>query len=71
MLKYRIVNRENGRNVYEYCPDGDGRPGLIAIHDNGQREIIEDSPDDFKGIYRGHAFCGIDTTKDDGTVAWY
>ena len=71
MLRYQIVSRDNGRNVYEYRPDGEGRPGIIAIHDNGKREIIQDSPDDIKGIYRGHAFCGIDLSKDSGTVAWY
>ncbi len=71
MLRYQIVSRENGRNVYEYRPDGDGRPGFIAMHDNGRREIIEDSPDDFMGLYRGHAFSGIDISRDSGTVAWY
>ena len=71
MLKYRIVSRENGRNLYEYRPDGNGRPGFIAIHDNGKREIVKDSEDDVNGIYRGHAFSGIDISKDAGTIAWY
>lgn len=71
MLKYRIVNRENGRNLYEYRPEGNERPGLVAIHDDGKREIVRDSEDDYKGIYRGMAFCGIDIRKDYGTVAWY
>ena len=69
MLRYQIVSRENGRNVYEYRPDGDGRPGFIAMHDNGRREIIEDSPDDFMGLYRGHAFSGIDISRDSGTIS--
>ncbi len=71
MLKYRIISRENGRNLYEYIPEGNWRPGYVAIHDDGMREIVEDSPDDFKGIYRGQAFSGIDISKDQGTVAWY
>lgn len=71
MLRYEIVSRENGKNIFAYFPEGNGLPGLIAIYDNGNLEIIEDSPDDFKGIYRGHAFYGIDISKDSGTVAWY
>ena len=71
MLKYRIISRENGRNLYEYRPDGNGRPGLVAIHDDGTKEIVKDSEDDFKGIYRGMALQHIDITKDSGTVAWY
>ena len=71
MLKYEIVSRENGKHIYKYYPDGIGRPGVIAICDNGNCEIIEDSPDDLNGIYRGHAFGGIDITKNKGTVAWY
>ncbi|MBR2547767.1 MAG: hypothetical protein IKF07_06220 [Eubacterium sp.] len=69
MLTYRIISRKNGRNVYEYIPEGDLRPGVIAIHDDGTREIVRDSEDDFKGVYRGMAFCGIDISKDTGTVA--
>ena len=71
MLRYKIISRENGWNLYEYRPEGEGRPGIIAIHDNGKCKIIDDSPDDFKGIYRGHAFWGIDISRDSGTVAWY
>ena len=71
MLTYRIVSRNQGRNLYEYIPEGNSRPGYVAIYDDGTREIVEDSEDDFKGIYRGHAFSGIDTSKDYGTVAWY
>ncbi|MBR2674303.1 MAG: hypothetical protein IKE52_02465 [Mogibacterium sp.] len=71
MLKYRLVKRENGKNLYEYMPDGNGRPGLVALHDNGTREIVSDSPDDFKRVYMSHAFSGIDINKDVGIVAWY
>ena len=71
MLKYKIIERENGKNLYEYRPDGTGRPGLVALYDDGRREMVKDSEDDFKGIYRGMAFSGIDIKQDSGTVAWY
>ena len=71
MLKYRIIERIGDKNIYEYIPEGNLRPGSLALYDSGKKEIITDSPDDIKGLYRGHAFCGIDITKDEGTVAWY
>lgn len=71
MLRYRLVENNNGRYLYEYRPEGDLRPGFVALHTDGTREIVKDSEDDFKGIYRGQAFRGIDLKKTEGTVAWY
>ena len=71
MLRYKLIEHKNGRYLYEYVPEGHLRPGLLALHENGEREIVKDSEDDYAGIYRGQAFCGIDITKEEGTVAWY
>ena len=70
MLTYLLIEETTGRKVYEYYPEGNLNPGKVAFYSNGDKVLIEDSEDDFKGYYRGHAFSGIDQTKQQGTVAW-
>lgn len=70
MLRYRLIEQKNGRYLYEFVPEGNLDPGLVAFHANGSLEIVKDSKDDPFGIYRGHAFCGIKIPIDSGTIAW-
>ena len=71
MLRYILESYENGIYIYVFYPEGNQRPGKVAHLPNGEREVIEESPDDFKGVYRGHALWGIPTGSKEGTVAWY
>ena len=71
MLTYFLESNINGKKIYIYYPDGNMNPGRVAFYEDGSMEIIEDSIDDVKGYYRGHALHGIDTSKESGTVAWY
>ena len=71
MLIYRLISAELSKKIYEYYPEGALDPGQIAFMDNGDIEILKDSSCDVKGYYRMHACQGIDTSKDEGTVAWY
>lgn len=71
MLTYELESVKDGRYVYIYYPENNkNAPGRIALYKNDRREIIEDSKDDFKGYYRGHALCGIPVGEESGTVAW-
>lgn len=73
MLRFVLesFDAETGRYVYIFYPEGNQRPGRVAHLPNGEREIIEQSPDDFKGFYLTHALWGIKTGQEKGTVAWY
>lgn len=72
MLEYKLVSETNEKKIYEFYPEGNkSKPGKIALYANGEREMIQESSDDIKRYYAGHAFAGIDQTKESGTVAWY
>ena len=71
MLTYALKKIENGARIYEFFPQGEKRPGVIAFYDNGEREVIKESPDDSIGWHKGHALWGIDTSLNNGTIAWY
>lgn len=71
MLTYELESFENGRYVYVYYPDDNrNAPGRVALYKCGKKEVIEDSVDDVKGYYRGHAIWNIPIGEKEGTVAW-
>lgn len=73
MLKYRLISDENGIRKYAYYVEGvmDSEPGIVAFGKNKERMRIKKAPSDTVGWYIGHAFSGIDTSRDSGCVAWY
>ena len=71
MLTYRLLKEEDGAKFYTFKPEGTKRPGVVAFYENGDREVLRESPDDEIGWYKGHALWGIDINTDSGTVAWY
>lgn len=70
VLKFVLESNIDGRLVYIFYPEGQYEPGRVAFNPDGSMELIEDSPYDVQGYYRGHALHGIDRTREWGTVAW-
>lgn len=71
MLTFELESYENGRYTYIYYPEDNKKaPGRVVLFKDEHREIIEDSKDDVKGYYRGHALWGIPVGEKKGTVAW-
>lgn len=71
MLKYKLDSCDDSTVTFAYFPEGTLSKGKVVFSISGERLSFEDSPDDPYGIYRYHAFSGIDISKDSGTVAWY
>lgn len=72
MLTYKLIERLKNALIYEYYPENNlEAPGVVKLFDNGEAEMLQESKDDFKMIYGGHALRNIDRTKTTGTVAWY
>ncbi len=72
MLTYILDKIENGIYYFLFYPEGNkAAPGRVAFYEDGTSDVLEESQDDFKHIYAGHALNGIDTEKTSGTVAWY
>lgn len=72
MLTYKLLNKTKNETVFAYCPNGDeNAPGKVAISSNGQGRVLEESKEDFGNRYAFHAIHGIDTSKENGIVAWY
>lgn len=72
MLKYKRISNENGIMRYEFYPEGDiTATGVVEFSSEGEPKLIKDSPKDVKGYFSTHALYGIDTSKENGTVAWY
>lgn len=47
-------------------------PGMVAVdYDNGLKEVVKESDDDFENLYAIHAMHGISKGQTEGTVAWY
>ncbi|MCD7809026.1 MAG: hypothetical protein LUH02_06770 [Erysipelotrichaceae bacterium] len=71
MLTFELVKYEKGKYIYHFFPDIDKSAyGVIAIYDDGEREIIQQSSVDVKQYYMGHALWGIPVGEEWGTVAW-
>lgn len=71
MLRFRLIEYKDGRYIYAFMPDLDPNAvGIVAIYDNGDREVLEQSPIDVKQYYAGHALWGIPIGEESGTVAW-
>lgn len=71
MLTYRLVKDSSTKKIYEYYPEGNTDcPGRVVFFNDGRKEVISDSDEDFQGYYRGHALYGIDIESKSGTVAW-
>lgn len=71
MITFELLEYNNGRYVYSFSPDIDPKAkGKVAIYDNGNREVLEQSPVDVKQYYAGHALWGISAGEKTGTVAW-
>lgn len=70
MLKYRLESKNDERMIYIYYPEGYLSPGRVVFYSDGTKDAIEDSDDDVKGYYRGHALHGIPIGREHGTVAW-
>lgn len=71
MITFELLEYKNGRYVYSFAPDLDpNAKGKIAIYDDGNREVLEQSYVDVKQYYAGHALWGISAGEKKGTVAW-
>lgn len=71
MLTFELEHFENGKYLYVYYPENNREaPGCVVLYEDEEREIVEDSTDDFKGYYRCHALWGIPVGQKSGTVAW-
>lgn len=72
MLEYRLISDENGIRKYAYYVEGimDSEPGIVAFGDGRKKFRIKKAPSDDFGLYIGHAFSGIDVSRDSGCVAW-
>lgn len=45
---------------------------MVAVdYDNGLKEVVKESDDDFENLYAIHAMHGISKGQTEGTVAWY
>lgn len=72
MLTYKKISENNGVKRYEYYPSGNTeKPGVVEYDKNGNASLIKVSEADVKMYFALHALNGIDTTKNDGTVAWH
>ena len=72
MIKYKRISNNQQMTQYAFYPEGNiADEGIVAFYSNGKREVIKPSPVDVKSFYAGHALCGINLNKRQGTVAWY
>lgn len=71
MLRFELVSYLNGIKLFNYYPSGDGAKGVIAVCDDGDRYIVEESKDDVKGMYAQQALWSDRINKvDSGMIAW-
>lgn len=72
MLTYVLKDIVNEIKSYYFYPEGNkNAEGIVSINTRtGDKRIDLDSPDDVKGYYAYHALCGIDLSKNNGTIAW-
>lgn len=78
VLKYRLDRIVDTTAYYQYFPDGEGRPGIVAIHKvTGETSVEIMSPDDFGNYYafkllrRLEAFFESGEYPESGMAAWY
>lgn len=78
MLKYKKTEIDGNKLIYQYIPDGTGKPGKVSIDKRtGETAVIEVSDDDignryaFKLLKRLSEFFAENNYKDDGIIAWY
>lgn len=71
MLTYRLSEINGNEYIFYYYPNGDeNASGKVGISKNGNKRILEESPQDFGRRYANHALNGIDLAQKSGTVAW-
>ena len=71
MITFELLEYKNERYVYSFAPDLDpNAKGKIAIYDDGNCEVLEQSSVDVQQYYASHALWGIYAGEEKGTVAW-
>lgn len=70
MLTYKLKEKTENTITYLFFPEGKGRAGSITFDKNGNVVEVSASPDDDIGWCTVHARC-IDTSRDEGIVAWF
>lgn len=71
MLDYRLKEKTTDKITFYFWPEGSNQPGEVSFYNDGTKEVTQDSPDDVKRYYAGHALHGIDTNKQEGYLIWY
>lgn len=78
MLRYELVDNVGNAMIYQYMPEGKGKPGTVSVNiKNGATNILDVSPDDFGGRYackliqRLERFFEQKAMPKEGFVAWY
>jgi hypothetical protein len=73
VLEFLLEKIIGTKYFYSYFPEGNkNAPGMVAVdYDNGLREVVKESDDDFENLYAIHAMHGIGRGQTEGTVAWY
>lgn len=71
MITFELLEHKDGVYIYSFSSDLDpSAKGIVAIYENGNREVIKQSAIDVKQYYAGHALWGIPIGEKSGTVAW-
>ena len=83
MLRYRLIEKTEDSYIYEYFPETQmEHKGIIRIFINENQdekaqfdfnrkfEIIEESIEDFRGMYAKKACHFIPLGRESGTIAW-
>ena len=78
MLKYKLVNINGNAMIYQYMPEGNGKPGTVSINaKSGATNILEVSTDDigrryaYKLIQRLERYYERKAMPEEGVIAWY
>ena len=84
MLRYKLIKKLEDSYLYEYYPETQTEhKGIIRIFLNKNLdekpqfdmdrkfEIIDESSEDFRGMYAKKACLRIPIERESGTIAWY